>query len=218
MEGILEPLLAVLALICTVIPHELAHGYVAFRLGDPTPALARRLTLNPLRHIDPVGSILVPGTLLLLRFLFHKNFPILGWAKPIPINPLYFRNPYLGLLWVGLAGPAANISIALLAAGLGHGVLALVPDPGAAGSWFLLFLSYLGLISFLIALFNLLPIPPLDGSRALAYFLPPEARRRYLSLERLGIPVLLALLYLTPLLRLLFDGAWWLWRTIGFGF
>lgn len=146
-----------------------------------------------------------------MRFLLGANVPVFGWAKPVPINPWYFPRPFLGLLYVGLAGPLANVVLALLAAGVGHLLFAL----GLLPYWPLLFLSYLGFISVLLALFNLLPIPPLDGSRGLAYFLPPEARRSYLSLERYGLFVLIALLYATPLLRLLGEGAFRIWELIG---
>ncbi len=212
MDRTIEALIAVLALICSVVPHEVAHGYMAWKLGDPTAKLSRRLTLNPLRHIDPVGSILVPGLLVLMRFVARVNVPIFGWAKPVPINPWYFRNPPRGIMYVSLAGPAANIAISLLAAGLGR-LLSLL-GPHDALYWPTIFVIYLGVISLFLAFLNLLPIPPLDGSKVLAYFLPPDLRRQYLSVGMFGILILFALLYFTPVLERIGDAAFSIWSYL----
>lgn len=212
MDQTIEVLLAVLALICSVIPHEVAHGYVAWKLGDPTPKLSRRLTLNPLRHIDLIGSILVPGILIFMRFVARVNVPIFGWARPVPINPWYFRDPPRGIMYVSLAGPGINVAMALLAAGLGR-ILMLLPSH-AFLYWPMLFVTYLGVISLFLAFLNLLPIPPLDGSKVLAYFLPSDLRRQYLSVGMFGILILFVLLYFTPVLEQLGDFVFRIWVLI----
>jgi len=212
MDRAIEGLLAVLALICSVIPHEVAHGYVAWKLGDPTAKLSRRLTLNPLRHIDPIGSILIPGILVFMRLVTRVNVPVFGWAKPVPINPWYFRDPPRGIMYVSLAGPGTNIAMSLLAAGIGR--LLWLSGPPDFLYWPMVFLTYLGVISLFLAFLNLLPIPPLDGSKVLAFFLPPDLRRQYLSLGMFGILILFALLYFTPVLQWLGEMAFRIWGYI----
>ena len=210
MNELWEDLIAVAALLVCIIPHEVAHGYVAWRLGDPTAKMAGRLSLNPIRHLDPIGSVLLPLALLLLhRF---AGFPIVfGWAKPVPINPNYFRDPWRGMLWVGLAGPVTNVLMALVVAGVGHGLIAL----GLTARWLLYFLGLVVLLSLVLALFNLIPVPPLDGSRVLAYFLPPRLRFQLMRLERVGIVIVVVLLAIGAL-KLVFQGAYSLWlRLVG---
>lgn len=194
-------LMAVGALFVCVIPHEVAHGYVAWRLGDPTAKAAGRLTLNPIKHLDPVGSVLLPlGLLLLRRF---AGFPIVfGWAKPVPVNPYYFRDTWRGMLYVSVAGPGTNFAMALIAAGLGRALVAL----GVTNSYVLAFVALIVLLSLVLGLFNLLPVPPLDGSKVLAYFLPVRWRIQLLRLEQFGIFIVLALLLL-GVLQAVFTGA-----------
>ena len=208
MNELWEDLIAVAALLVCIIPHEVAHGYVAWRLGDPTAKMAGRLSLNPIRHLDPIGSVLLPLALLLLhRF---AGFPIVfGWAKPVPINPNYFRDPWRGMLWVGLAGPVTNVLMALVVAGVGHGLIAL----GLTARWLLYFLGLVVLLSLVLALFNLIPVPPLDGSRVLAYFLPPRLRLQLMRLERVGIVIVVVLLAIGAL-KLVFQGAYSLWLQL----
>jgi Zn-dependent protease len=194
-------LMAVGALFVCVIPHEVAHGYVAWRLGDPTAKAAGRLTLNPIKHLDPIGSIVLPlGLLLLRRF---TGFPIVfGWAKPIPVNPYYFRDTWGGMLYVSLAGPATNILMALFATAIGHGLIAL----GVTNAYVLTFMALIVLLSLLLALFNLLPVPPLDGSKVLAYFLPVRWRIALLRWEQFGLVIVIAVLLLGGL-QAVFMGA-----------
>lgn len=166
-----------------VTVHEVSHGWVAFRLGDTTAHRAGRLTFNPLRHIDPFGTILLP---LLLRLV---NAPLMfGWAKPVPINALNLRHPRRDLLWVGAAGPAANFLFAAVIMGLvklGEGrIPPLALELG----------KYLILINLVLGLFNLLPIPPLDGSRVLAGLLPARFAGVMMLLERWGFFIILLLL------------------------
>jgi Zn-dependent protease len=185
----LEGILAIGALLVCVIPHEVAHGWVAYRLGDPTAKLMGRLSFNPLRHLDPIGSLLVPAFLLILQRL--AGFPVVfGWAKPVPINPNYFRDPWRGMMWVGLAGPVTNFVMAIAVAGIGQGLVGL----GLTSRWLLYFLALVVLISLVLGIFNLIPVPPLDGSRVLVYFLPPYWRYRVARWERYGMWIVLGLL------------------------
>lgn len=171
-------------LIVAVIIHEYAHGKVAEYLGDPTARNMGRLTLNPKAHIDPFGSILLP------LLLIAANSPIIfGMAKPVPVNPSYFKNPRKGMMYVGLAGPTANL---LLAAASGFMVrLGLF----STVSWLITLLEYSVMINVILAVFNLIPIPPLDGSKVIAVFIPWQAYPTYLSFEKYGILFLFLLLF-----------------------
>jgi Zn-dependent protease len=211
---ILQLVLSLVATFAAVILHEVAHGYVSWRLGDPTPKQQGRLTANPLAHIDLIGSIVVPLALWAMnsRFLF-------GWAKPVPINPAFYRNPLKGTLYVALAGPLSNVAAALAAAGTGRLVLL-----GISGSVLFrtstvtanlvqavfLFLGIFVIINLALAVFNLIPIPPLDGSRVLAYFLPAHWRLRMAQIERFGFLIIFALVLLggTSGLFRLTSGIW----------
>ena len=162
--------------------HELAHGYVAWNLGDPTAKNAGRLTMNPLKHLDPLGVI---------AFIIMK----IGWAKPVPVDPRYFKDPQKGMLLVALAGPAANVLTAVASAILVKFLITmpfipmylLKPVVGmlVASVW----------INIMLAVFNCLPIPPLDGSRVLMGILPPAAANSYAKLEPFGFILLLILFY-----------------------
>lgn len=184
-------------LLFSVIVHEVAHGYVAFLNGDPTARLSGRITLNPIPHIDPVGTILLPLILLLTgsRLLF-------GWAKPVPVNPSYFRHYRWGEITTSFAGPASNL---LLALAFSYLLRLQLGGPG------LLLLAYYGCtINIFLALFNLIPIPPLDGSHLVSAFLPYRWLQYYRSLEPVGFIIILLLFYagimgmiLMPLYRLI---------------
>lgn len=162
--------------------HELAHGYVAYHLGDPTAKKAGRLTLNPLKHLDPLG---------VLAFIIMK----IGWAKPVPVNPNYFRDPQKGMLLVALAGPGANVFLAIASAILAKFFVMLPFLPIFILQPLVSMLVASVWINIMLAVFNCLPIPPLDGSKVLMGLLPPSAVRTYVKLEPFGFILLLALFY-----------------------
>lgn len=161
--------------------HEYCHGWAAFKLGDPTARDSGRLSLNPLAHIDPFGTILLPVFLLLLS---GGTFAI-GYAKPVPINPNHFKNPKKDIKWIGLSGPAANLALAL--------ILILLIRLNLPFSEILTLGAFLNLI---LAVFNLIPIPPLDGSRIVASFLPSHLARQYLKIEPFGFFIIIFLVFL----------------------
>jgi len=172
--------------------HEAAHGYVASKLGDDTALRLGRVTFNPLRHIDPFGTLLLPGMLLLVGAPF-----VFGYAKPVPVNFYRLYNPRRDMVWVALAGPAINIAQALLAGLLGH-LLFLIPQPFA--QWFADNLQYAILINLVLAVFNMIPLPPLDGGRVAVGLLPDALARPLAQTERFGILLLLGILILLPML------------------
>lgn len=174
---------SLIVLLFSVVIHEVAHGSVAYYLGDPTAKYAGRLTLNPLKHLDPFGSVILPLLLLIIRS------PILfGYAKPVPINPYNFRDQKWGSLKVAIAGPAANFSIAIIF-GLSIRFLNL---PEQLASFFLLITFY----NILLGLFNLVPIPPLDGSWILFTFLPERWSNAKIFLQRYGFFILILFFFL----------------------
>ena len=187
-----------------VIAHELSHGLVALYFGDNTARLAGRLTLNPLKHMDWVGTLLLP---LFLRVL---NAPfVFGWAKPVPINILNMRHPKRDMLWVGAAGPAANFLLAGTVSLLIRGVGSIVPPLAVELA------KYLILINLVLGTFNLLPIPPLDGSRVLTGLLPAPLAVRMIAMERWGIVLVFLLLYLGVINRILWPIVGFLARMLG---
>jgi len=173
----------ILALAVAIIPHEVAHGYVAYRLGDPTAYSKGRLTLNPIVHIDPVGSVLLP----LLLILLPGNI-VFGWAKPVPVNPVYFRNPKQGMMLVGAAGPLTNFTFA--AVGILLYKLFAVPQDSAVG----FFLIMLIVVNTVLGMLNALPVPPLDGSRILTGLLPDHLARQYNRIQPFGFIIILFIL------------------------
>ncbi|OGE25803.1 hypothetical protein A3H85_02115 [Candidatus Daviesbacteria bacterium RIFCSPLOWO2_02_FULL_40_8] len=184
---------AILVLLFSIILHEVMHGLAALYFGDKTAQKMGRLTLNPLPHIDPIGSILLPGILLATSALTGAGGFLFGWAKPVPVNPLNFNNIRVGEAVVAIAGVAANLALAVLAAIFFHLFGSSLFFPHLAN-----ILSFAVSINLVLAFFNLLPIPPLDGSKLLATILPVHLEMKYRSLEKYGFLILLFILF-TPL-------------------
>ena len=162
--------------------HELAHGYIAYRLGDPTAKNAGRLTMNPLKHLDPLG---------VLAFIIMK----IGWAKPVPVDPRYFKNPQKDMLLVALAGPGSNLVLAVASAIIARVLVSLNILPMFILQPLVGMLVASVWINIMLAVFNCIPIPPLDGSKVLMGLLPPDAARSYAKMEPFGFLLLLALFY-----------------------
>ena len=179
-----------IALIFSVMIHELAHGYVANSLGDPTAKYAGRLTLNPIKHLDPFGSVILPLLFLLISFLPGGQSFIFGWAKPVPINPYNFKDQKWGTLKVSIAGPASNFAVAIVF-GL---AIRFLPATGALAPLIQLF-SIIVFLNILLGLFNLIPIPPLDGSWILFRFLPQGSEKVKMFLQQYGLFILIFLLF-----------------------
>ncbi|MFC7331944.1 site-2 protease family protein [Rhodocista pekingensis] len=178
-----------LPVVIAITFHEAAHGWVARRLGDDTAYLQGRVTFNPLKHIDPVGTVLLPGLMFLTTgFLF-------GWAKPVPVDFRNLRDPRRDMVWVALAGPGVNIALALVSALLLHVVPLLPPY---VGEWLGNNLQVSILINVILAVFNMLPLPPLDGGRVAVGLLPDVLAFPLARLERYGILILLLALILVP--------------------
>lgn len=184
----------IIPLIIAIVFHEISHGWVARLLGDPTAADAKRLSLNPLRHVDPIGTVVLPGILALTKA------PIFGWAKPVPVNAHRLNNPRRDMMIVAAAGPGSN----LVLAAIGAIVLGIMVRWGAGESMapVAMFLAAninnFIMINVFLALFNLLPIPPFDGSHIVEGLLPDQAARTYSRLRPLGFPLLIVLLLVVP--------------------
>ncbi|MCH8049808.1 site-2 protease family protein [Patescibacteria group bacterium] len=169
-------LFQIIILIFSVVIHEVTHGYVAQMLGDPTARLAGRLTLNPIKHIDPLGSVIIPGILLLSGSSF-----LIGWAKPVPYNPYNLSNQKWGEALVAGAGPAVNIFIALIF-GL---IIRFGTSFDVLSGAFIEIASFVVFINILLAIFNLIPVPPLDGSKVLASILPYHISQKYMGIQHM---------------------------------
>jgi len=182
----------VLPILIAITFHEAAHAFVAYRLGDNTAWQLGRVSFNPLKHIDPFGTVVLPGVLLLSQSPF-----LFGYAKPVPVNFGKLNHPRLDMVWVALAGPATNIVLALIAALAFH---ALPFVPADAARWTADNLKNAFLINIVLAIFNMLPIPPLDGGRVAVGLLPRVLAYPLSRLEPYGMLILLALLILLPVI------------------
>jgi Zn-dependent protease len=181
--------------------HEVSHGVVANAFGDDTAKRAGRITLNPIRHVDPLGTVILP-TLLAL-----SGLPAFGWAKPVPVNPSKLRNPRQHSLYVSLAGPVTNLALALL--------MALILRTWGPGGFVGDLVFVTGLMNVVLALFNLLPIPPLDGSAIIERFLPARWLPGYHVFRRYSMLVLLGLLlFFARRSNPIFEPAIWLWERM----
>ncbi len=201
-ETFILSLVLIPALVIAIVFHEVAHGYMARLLGDPTASERGRLTLNPLRHVDPVGTLLVPGALALL------GGPVFGWAKPVPVNKWRLDNPRYGMMAVAAAGPGSNFVLAALGAvllglampaGLGFGGdveagAALLVNRLGEPEWLATGLFYFILVNIFLGLFNLLPIPPFDGSHIVGGLLPARMRAGWERLQGIGMVLLIGLI------------------------
>lgn len=179
-------------LLMAITCHEAAHGYAAWKLGDPTARNAGRLTLNPVRHVDLFGTILFPLLLLLIKSPF-----LFGWAKPVPVNPRYFADPRRGMMLVSLAGPGSNFAMAVGFAALHHGLIWTGAILGAGQGMLapLALMAWYGVVvNLILGVFNLFPVPPLDGSKILAGFLPARGAAMIYNMERFGFLLIIVLL------------------------
>lgn len=170
-----------------IILHEVAHGYVAWKLGDPTAKTLGRITLNPIKHIDFKLSILLPGILILIG-----SPVVFGGAKPVPVNPMYFKNPRQGMALVAVAGPITNFILAFIS----YQLIFYLPDYYIFQTLVAAWLVGSIVINLVLAVFNLTPLPPLDGGRILVGILPIDLARKVASLEKYGLLILFLLLYL----------------------
>jgi Zn-dependent protease len=182
----------ILPVLLAITFHEAAHGFVALRFGDDTAFREGRMTLNPLKHVDPFGTIVLPALLILLRSPF-----LFGYAKPVPVNFARLRHPRRDMVWVAAAGPAMNVLLAVVSALLFHGV-GWVPAGGSR--WVAENLIHSIQLNAILCVFNMLPLPPLDGGRVAVGILPNALAYPLARLEPYGIPILLLLLFVLPLL------------------
>jgi Zn-dependent protease len=191
----LQVFILVAVLIMSVVVHEVAHAWQARREGDDTADKLGRITLNPIPHLDPVGSIILPA------LLAWQGGMIFGWAKPVPVNPQNYRQYVAGDIRVSLAGIVSNLGLALLATLVAGGVVkldSLVGGTGQVADVLLMTLDYAIFINLILAFFNLIPIPPLDGSHVVAHLLPRQIADGYRDIGRYGLLIVMAMLFLAP--------------------
>jgi Zn-dependent protease len=207
---------AVFAAVFAITLHEAAHGYAARALGDDTAERAGRISLNPLRHVDPFGTLLLPGIMLVGQLVATGGVQAMfGWAKPVPVDVMRLRHPRRDMMLVAAAGPAMNFVLALAAGLLANIVFAARDIFGAAGGEFLIKLFVLSVLSNLIlGLFNLIPLPPLDGGRILVGLLPRGPALAVARLERFGILIVLLVLFLLPMAVPAWNPMGWFARTL----
>lgn len=191
---------SLLCFIPAIVLHEVSHGFAAYKLGDPTAKSMGRLSLNPIKHIDPFGTVIMPLLLMVM------GWPVFGYAKPVPYNPMYFKDKRRGDLIVGLAGPAANLVLALIGAGITWALWPLVTGSNGQAMlsntffyyFYLLFLPMFVLINLYLMFFNLLPIPPLDGSSIFAFILPERFLPQYYRIQQYALPVFMIIVLVLP--------------------
>ena len=197
----MELIAVALAAVLAITLHEAAHGYAARALGDDTAERLGRISLNPLRHVDPVGTVVVPLMMAVVQLLAAGQvLGVFGWAKPVPVDIMALRNPRRDMMLVAAAGPAINGAMALAAGLFGHVVL--MAEGGMSPELAQLTFRFLGmmiLVNLVLGLFNLIPIPPLDGGRILVGLLPRGPAMAVASLERFGLLIVIGIVFLLPL-------------------
>ncbi len=194
-DTLLRAAALIVPMVFAIVFHEVAHGLSAKWLGDPTADERGRLSLNPIRHLDPIGTIVLPGALALF------GLPVFGWAKPVPVVPQRMRNPRLGMILSAAAGPASNFVQALVGAvllGLLVAFYGLDGQPGGVAKFLLLMLGYVVTINVFVGLFNLIPIPPFDGSHIVEGLLPRRLAQAYGQLRRFGFALVLIVIVVLP--------------------
>ena len=211
---------SILCFIPAMVFHEVAHGFAAYKLGDPTAKNMGRLTANPLKHIDPFGTVIMP------LMLMAVGLPVFGYAKPVPYNPFFFKDKRKGDLIVGLAGPAANLVMALLGALVYHLVVIVmrsIPQTTAAVilnstigyNFIFLLIPLFVYINLIFMFFNLIPIPPLDGSSVLAVWLPPKYMPQYYKVQQWALPIFMIVVIMLPQIISFNPIGWYLDITAG---
>lgn len=189
---------SILAFVPAIVLHEMGHALAAYKLGDPTAKREGRLSFNPINHIDPFGTVIMP------LLLMAMNMPVFGYAKPVPYNPRYFKDPRKGDLIVGLSGPAANLIQAILGTVIAWVCYLALPLADLVHSnqffyyLFLYFIPYYVLINLFLMFFNLLPIPPLDGSSIFAFFCPKEHLPTYYKIQQYALPIFMLVIIVVP--------------------
>ncbi len=207
----------ILAFIPAIILHEVAHGFIAYKLGDTTAKSQGRLSLNPLRHVDPFGTVILPIMLLFV------GGPVFGYAKPVPYNPSNFKNKRQGELLVGLAGPLANLVMALIGAvifSIMGSALGTVGNSINSATMvyytiYAVFLPQFILINLYLMFFNLIPIPPLDGSSIIGFLLPERFLLQYYKVQQYALPIFLIILFVVPYFLQVDIIGWYLKATAG---
>lgn len=199
MNTVIYYVCCLLSFVPAIVFHEVAHGFAAWKLGDPTAKAAGRLTLNPLAHVDVFGTVILPLLMMIM------GGPVFGYAKPVPYNPTYFKNKRTGDFIVGMAGPAANLVMALLGSAVAIALSGMVEAAAVSADpnmpllyFFFWFLPMFIMVNLYLMFFNLIPVPPLDGSSIFALFIPKGKMHLYYRVEQYAMPVLLILLFLVP--------------------
>lgn len=205
-------LFSALSFVIALVVHEVSHGFAAYKLGDPTAKRSGRLSLNPLKHVDPFGTVVLPFLLMLM------NWPIFGYAKPVPYNPSYFKDPRKGDVIVGLAGPASNLVLALIAAAFAALFPLVLPGAFQVDAFLYFYVWFIPLfirINLCLMFFNLLPIPPLDGSSIFAILVPPKYLPKYYEIQRWAFPVFMIAIVVLPYVLGVNPFSWYLNATAG---
>ncbi|MCR4663161.1 MAG: site-2 protease family protein [Endomicrobiaceae bacterium] len=197
----------IVVLLFSVIIHEVAHGFVAYKRGDSTAKLLGRLTLNPISHIDIFGSIVLPAMLML------TGAPVFGWAKPVPVNMYNLKNPKRDMIFVSLAGITANFLLAVCAGALMFIIRTYFANADSLVAVYII-LQYVIVVNIVLFIFNLIPIPPLDGSRVVLFLLPKDLAQIYAQIERYGFWIILILLMTNILWKIIGPIATFLIRLL----